>query len=34
LKDWRVYYLKEMLLRFMIKQAVEHLKPRVSKSAF
>jgi len=33
LKDWRVYYLKEMLLRFMIKQAVEHLKPALQKSA-
>jgi Transposase DDE domain len=33
LKDWSVYYLKEMLLRFMVKQAVEHLKPAVTKSA-
>jgi hypothetical protein len=33
LKDWSVYYLKEMLLRFMIKQAVEHLKPALQKSA-
>ncbi len=33
LKDWSVYYLKEMLLRFMVKQAVEHLKPVVTKSA-
>ena len=33
LKGWSVYYLKEMLLRFMIKQAVEHLKPVLTKSA-
>jgi hypothetical protein len=33
LKDWSIYYLKEMLLRFMIKQAVEHLKPALEKSA-
>ena len=33
LKDWSVYYLKEMLLRFMVKQAVEHLQPVVTKSA-
>jgi hypothetical protein len=33
LKDWSVYYLKEMLLRFMVKQAVEHLKPALNKSA-
>jgi hypothetical protein len=33
LKEWSVYYLKEMLLRFMVKQAVEHLKPVVTKSA-
>lgn len=33
LKDWSVYYLKEMLLRFMIKQAGEHLKPALQKSA-
>jgi len=33
LKDWSVYYLKEMLLRFMIKQAAEHLKPVLHKSA-
>ncbi len=32
LKDWSVYYLKEMLLCFMIKQAVEHLKPVLHKS--
>src|SRR3989441_8013836 len=28
-----VYYLKEMLIRFMIKQAVEHLKPVLTQSA-
>jgi hypothetical protein len=33
LKDWSLYYLKEMLMRFMIKQAVEHLKPVLQKSA-
>ena len=33
LKDWSIYYLKEMLLRFMIKQAAEHLKPVLHKSA-
>ena len=33
LKDWSLYYLKEMLIRFMIKQAVEHLKPVLTKSA-
>ncbi len=33
LKDWSVYYRKEMLIRFMIKQAVEHLKPVLTKSA-
>jgi hypothetical protein len=33
LKDWSVYYLKEMLLRFMVNQAVEHLQPVVTKSA-
>jgi hypothetical protein len=33
LKDWSVYYLKEMLLRFMVKQAVEPLQPVVTKSA-
>jgi len=33
LKDWSVYYLKEMLMRFMVKQAVEHLKPVLTKSA-
>ena len=32
LKDWSVYDLKEMLLCFMIKQAVEHLKPVLHKS--
>ena len=33
LKDWSLYYLKGMLIRFMIKQAVEHLKPVLTKSA-
>jgi hypothetical protein len=33
LKEWSLYYLKEMLLRFMVKQAVEHLKPVLQKSA-
>jgi hypothetical protein len=33
LQDWSVYYLKEMLIRFMVKQAVEHLKPVLTKSA-
>lgn len=33
LKEWSVYYLKEMLLRFMIKQAAEQLKPVLQKSA-
>jgi hypothetical protein len=33
LKDWSVYYLKEMLIRFMVKQAVEHLKPVLDTSA-
>jgi hypothetical protein len=33
LKDWSLYYLKAMLVRFMVKQAVEHLKPILQKSA-
>src|SRR4029434_2160733 len=33
LKDWSVYHVKKMLLRFMVKQAAEHLKPVMSKSA-
>jgi Transposase DDE domain len=33
LKAWSVYYLKEMLLRFMVQQAVEHLQPVLQKSA-
>ena len=33
LEEWSVYYLKEMLLRFMVKQAAEHLKPALQKSA-
>jgi hypothetical protein len=32
-KDWSVYFLKEMLVRFMVKQAVEHLKPVLHKSS-
>ena len=32
LKDWSVYQVKKMLLRFMVKQAVEKLKPVLSKS--
>ena len=32
LKDWSVYHVKKMLLRFMVKQAVEHLKPVLNKS--
>jgi hypothetical protein len=33
LKEWSVYHVKRMLLRFMVKQAAEHLKPVLSKSA-
>jgi hypothetical protein len=33
LKDWSVYHVKKMLLRFMVKQAIEHLKPVLHKSA-
>jgi hypothetical protein len=33
LQDWRVYHVKKMLLRFMVKQAAEKLKPVMSKSA-
>jgi hypothetical protein len=33
LKDWSVYQVKKMLLRFMVKQAAETLKPVMSKSA-
>src|SRR5437773_4510154 len=33
LKNWSVYHLKKMLVRFMMKQAVEHLKPILQKSA-
>jgi Transposase DDE domain len=33
LKDWSVYHVKKMLLRFMVKQAAEKLKPVLSKSA-
>ena len=30
LKDWSVYHVKKMLLRFMVKQAAEKLKPMIS----
>ena len=33
LKDWSVYPVKKMLLRFMVTQAAEKLKPVMSKSA-
>jgi len=33
LQDWSVYHVKKMLLRFMVKQAAEKLKPVMSKSA-
>jgi Transposase DDE domain len=33
LKEWSVYHMKKMLLRFMVKQAAEKLKPVMSKSA-
>jgi hypothetical protein len=33
LKNWSVYHLKKMLLRFMVTQAVEYLKPVLHKSA-
>ena len=33
LKAWSLYYLKEMLIRFMVKQAVEQLKPVFEQSA-
>ena len=32
LKDWSVYQVKKMLLRFMVKQAAEKLKPVLTKS--
>ena len=32
LKDWSVYHVKKMLLRFMVKQAAEKLKPVMTKS--
>jgi hypothetical protein len=32
-KDWSVYALKELLIRFMVQQAVVHLKPVCGKSA-
>lgn len=33
LKEWSIYYLKEILIRFMVKQASEYLKPLLEKSA-
>ena len=33
LKDWSVYHVKKMLLRFMVKQAAEELKPVMGMSA-
>src|SRR5258705_6969477 len=33
LKDWSIYHVKKMLLRFMVKQAAEKLKPVMSQSA-
>src|SRR5215475_2437865 len=33
LKDWSVYHVKKMLLRFMVKQAAEKLRPAMNKSA-
>jgi hypothetical protein len=33
LQYWSVYHLKKMLLRFMVKQAVEYLKPVLHTSA-
>jgi hypothetical protein len=33
LKDWSVYQVKKMRLRFMVKQTAERLKPVLSKSA-
>jgi hypothetical protein len=32
MKQWSVYHVKKMLLRFMVKQAAEQLKPVMSKS--
>ncbi|HYQ97961.1 MAG TPA: hypothetical protein VEO92_06305, partial [Candidatus Nitrosocosmicus sp.] len=32
LKQWSVYQVKKMLLRFMVKQAAEQLKPIMGKS--
>jgi len=33
LKNWRIYHVKKMRLRFMVQQAAEQLKPVMSKSA-
>ena len=32
LQDWSLYHVKKMLLRFMVKQAAEQLKPVMTKS--
>ena len=32
LQNWSVYHVKKMLLRFMVKQAAEKLKPVMTKS--
>ena len=33
LKDWSLYHVKKMLLRFMVKQGIEYLQPVLNKSA-
>jgi hypothetical protein len=33
LKNWSIYHVKKMLLRFMVKKAAEELRPVMSKSA-
>ena len=33
LKDWSLYYLREILVRFLVKQAVEEMTPLLTKSA-
>jgi hypothetical protein len=33
LQEWSVYHVQKMLLRFMVKQAAEQLKPVMSQSA-
>jgi hypothetical protein len=32
LQEWSLYYLREMLIRFLVKQAVDELKPVLNKS--